>query len=523
MATGAFAWESALSRPEAGVRLGDFVRDLTRARRLQIFVELAGGGLFFGLLAACVSILATRLFELPFPVWPAAGAALALGLVAAAGLAWRRRPDTLQVSILADIEIGLEQRLSTAWEFALRHPGTALTARLAAQALARRVPMTNIVFPLRISVWGRLAPLAALLLALVALVDPGWRIQDPVAPVDPLVAEEGVRLREHGQRMEEQARRESLPRSREAASGLQRLGARMESGSSSREQALSRLRELDAALGGERRAVLAQSLPAAAADLPPGTLAGAPLFSDGRLGALLSSVQQGTLTPGDLEMLGNESTWISALWIAPEELEQALARYASGEHEALAQLLETLSEMDGAIREAQLLWDAEQVVRLARENLGDAGALLGFPGERGDAADRGDGALALLNARVPVRADEDAGPFSAALKAPGRGMGVQTPSIPSVSPRSRRTPDEVALEIKGRPGEGDVYRTEARVLPRAGQVSIPAALLSPEFHGELEAVLAKQSYPLHQRELVRQYFLRLSQGTSEGRTAKDAP
>ena len=222
-------------------------------------------------------------------------------------------------------------------------------------------------------------------------------------------------------------------------------------------------------------------------------------------------------------MLGSESTWISALGIAPEELEEALARYASGEHQALAQLLEMLSEMDGAIRDAQLLWDAEQAVRLARENLGDAGALLGFPGERGNAAERGEGTLALLNARVPVRTDEDAGPFSAALKAPGRGQGIQTPSMPSVSPRSRRTPDEVVLEIKGRPGEGDVYRTEARVLPRAGQVSVPAALLSPEFHGEMEAVLAKQNYPLHQRELVRQYFLRLSQGTSDGRTAKDAP
>ena len=522
MAAGAFAWESAGLRADAGARLGDFVRDLTRARRLQILVELAGGGLFFGLLAACIPILAIRLGELSLPEWPTASAALALSLAAAALLAWRRRPDTLQVSIQADLELGLQQRLSTAWEFALRDPGTLLSSRLAAQALARKAPLTHLVFPLRITAWGRLAPLAALLLALVALVDPGWRIENPIVSIDPLVAEEGVRLREHGRRMEEQARRESLPRSREAASALQRLGARMESGSSSRRQALSRLRELDATLEEERRTVLSDTLPAGAADLPPGTLAGAPLFSDGRLGALLSSAQQGTLSPGDLEMLGTESTWMSALGIAPSELEEALARYASGEHEALRDLLERLSDLDGALREAALLWDAEQAVRLARENLGDAGALLGFLGDREQAAGEGDGALALLNAQFPVRSDEDAGPFGA-LRGPGRGEGAQVQSLPSISPRSTRTPDEVALEVKGRPGDGDVYRTEARVLPRAGHVSTPAAALAPEFHGEVEAVLAKQNYPLHQKELVRRYFLRLSQGTVAGRTAEDAP
>ena len=52
---------------------------------------------------------------------------------------------------------------------------------------------------------------------------------------------------------------------------------------------------------------------------------------------------------------------------------------------------------------------------------------------------------------------------------------------------------------------------------------MPVAALAPEFHGELEAVLAKQNYPLHQRELVRRYFLRLSHGTDEGRTARDPP
>lgn len=522
MNAGAWAWESVEPSDAAATRLERFVRDLTRARRLQILVELGGGGLFFGLIAACVPVLAVRLGGLPWSEWSAAALALGLALAGAAVLAWRRRPDDLQVSILADLELRLEQRLSTAWEFARREPGTPLTQRLAALALARKLPMTHVVFPLRINIWGRLVPLAALLLALVALMDIAGRV--PALPVaaDALVAEEGMRLREHGRRMEDRARRESLPKSRTAAGELQRLGARMESGAASRRQALRRLRALDASLEHERRALLAQGLPAGAADLAAGNLAASPLFSDGRLGALLSSVAQGALSPGDLQMLGTETTWISALGIAPEELEEALARYASGEYEALRQLLEELSDIDHALRDAALLWDAERAVELARENLGEHGIMLGFRGDREGTPGEDGGALALLATRAPVKPDEDGGPF-AAFRGPGRGEGVEPESLPSVSPRSSRKPEEVAMEIKGRPGEGEVFRTEARILPRTGVVSTPAAALSPVFRGDVEAVLARQSYPRRHRELVRRYFLRLSEGSSGDASAEGAP
>ena len=517
MSAARWAWESAVpADDDADARLEDFVRELTRARRLQILAELAAAALFFGLLAACVPVLAARFGVYPGPEWPAAAAALALFLAAAAVLAWRRRPGDLEVSIRADLELRLEQKLSTAWEVARREPDTPVATRLAAQALSSRLPMAHLVFPLRINTWGRFVPLAALLLALAALLDIGSGAPDLPVPVDPLVAEEGTRLREHGRLMEERARRDALPRSREAAGELQRLGARMESGSSSRGQALSRLRALDAALGRDRRTVLAENLPPGAAELAAaGGAPSSPLFADGRLGALLSSVQQGTLSREDLRMLGTETTWVSALGIAPAELEEALARYVSGESESLRRLLEQLSDADGALREAALLWDAEQALRLARENLGEHGAMLGFRGERGDGeAGEGEGTLALLNARVPVQPTEDSGPF-AALQGAGRGEGMSADTRPRLAPRSLRNPADLALEAPGRAGEGAVYRSAARVLPRAGEVSTPAAALAPVFHGDVEAALARQSYPLRHKELVRRYFLRLSEGAAD--------
>ena len=522
MAAGTWAWESPERRGDASARLDGFVRDLTRARRLQIFVGLAWGGLFFGLLAACIPLLAIRLTGFSWPQWTASAAVLALSLATAGLLAWRRRPGALDVSILADLELGLEQRLSTAWEFAVRAPGTPLASRLAAQALTRKLPMTHLVFPLSINTWGRLAPLALLLLGLIGLMDFGTRAEISPVSVDPIVAEEGARLREHGRQMETRARRESLPQSRERAGELQRLGGRMESGSSSRRQALSRLRELDAALEHERRAMLLEKLPSGAAQLPPGRLAGAPIFSDGRLDALLGGLRQGALTLEDLEVLGMEATAITALGISSAEIEDALARFASGEHEALRNLLEKLSDIDIALREAALLWDAERAIELARENLGESGVLLGFRGEGEGSPSEGDGTFALVNARYPVRLEDESGPYTA-LRGPGRGQGLETESLPSVSPRANRQPDGAVLEVKGRPGEGEVFRTEARVLPRASRASASVTALSPEFRDEVEAVLARQSYPLHHKELVRRYFLALSEGTAGERTAENSP
>ena len=522
MSAGTWGWESAEGHGDAGARLDGFVRDLTRARRLQIFLEVAWGGLFFGLLAACIPVLAIELTGSSWPPWPSAAAVLALFLGAAGLIAWLRRPGDLDVSILADLELGLEQRLSTAWEFALRVPGTALAARLAAQALARKLPMTHLVFPLRINLWGRLAPLALLLLGLIGLMDFGTHSATPPLSVDPVVAEEGARIREHGRSMEARARRESLPRSEERAGELQRLGARMESGSTSRKQALRRLRDLDAALEHERRAMLMEDLPPGAAELPPEHLAGAPIFSDGRLDALLGGLQQGALTLEELEVLGMEATALSALGIAPAEIEEALARFAAGEYEALRELLEKLSDIDSALREAALLWDAERAIELARENLGESGVLLGFRGEGEGSRSEGDSPVALLNARYPVRMEDESGPF-AAFRGPGRGEGPQSESPPSVSPRSTRPPDETVLELKGRPGDGEVYRTQARVLPRAGKALAPVKALSPEFRDEVEAVLARQSYPRQHKELVRRYFLALSAGSAGEGTGEDSP
>ena len=518
-ASGRWRREGPAASRTAGARLGDLVRDLTRARHRQLLVEVAATGLFAGLLLACVPVLAARFGGLPWPEWPLAAGLAGLAVAVAALDAWRRRPGDLEVAIRADLDLRLAQRLSTAWEFGRREPGSARSERLAALALARRMPMTHLVFPLRVGTWGRLVPVAAVLLALVHLVDPAIRAEHhpaPVDPVDPVVAEEGARLREHGRRMEARAQRESLPRSGAGAGELQRVGSRMASGAQSREQALRRLRALDDRLVRQRREALAEGLPV---DLDPFRAegpGGSPLLPGEGVGALLARLRQGALAsgalaPGDLEALATEAALLSVPGIDPAQFREALQRFADGEQEALRRLIEQLEDVDVALREAALLLDAERAVALARENLGEPALLVGTRGEDDADAAGEEGVFAWLGRHFRGRPGDEADPFVAA-HGPGRGEGPGSGPLRSPSPRPRSEPGEVALRLEGRPGEGPVFATGARVLPRGGRPALPVQERSPSFRPGFEAVLDEQDYPARHRELVRRYFLALSEG-----------
>lgn len=41
------------------------------------------------------------------------------------------------------------------------------------------------------------------------------------------------------------------------------------------------------------------------------------------------------------------------------------------------------------------------------------------------------------------------------------------------------------------------------------------AELNARFDAQMEEVLSNESYPLHQKELIRRYFLQVSRGTTE--------
>ena len=512
---GVAAWKASGLRGRLPPRqqLAGVVRDLTRARRDQLLLGTVWASLFWSLLAAAAWVALLRVSEPDASPWPGIGGLLAAGIAIGCVLAWRRRPDTLRVAIEADLQLGLEQTLSTAWEFECRGADPALLERLARQVVrSYRLPMrAEVVFPLVTRAWGKRVPLAAIALLLVVVTD----VQLTSAPVatrfDAMVAEEGRRLREHGERMESRARRDKLARSIDASGSLQRVGSSMLSGSVTREQALVRLRDAGATLREQGRAAAGEGLGTALAAGMLDQLASAPMMQSRQLRELLEKLLEGGVEAQQVEALQAEAMTLSAPGLSREDLQAALQRFSQGDRQLLREMLERLSRVEQAVREVQELQLAEQRIRLARENLGDSdgheerriGKLASDPGEA-------DAFTTLLVAagRGGERGDEG---VRVAMPAAARGSGGESESDNRVTRRSRATanPDEVVLKPQGQPRRGPEHRTEARVLPRTGSAAMPTVALQRQFAARAEEVLSKEEIPLHEKELIRRYFLSL--------------
>lgn len=478
-------------------RLSKAMAALTRARRLQVLVDHGFGGLLAGLVLATVGVPVVRLLPLPYPLWQVAGTVVIIAVAFALLVGWQRRTDALDVAIRADLALNLKQRLSTAWEvMAVRGDGE-LAERLAVQAVRAGLPAYPArLFPLRVNRWGRLSPLAATALLLVSAVDLNWMQTPAPREVDEQVVREGQRLGAFGREMQERARREQLPRSAREAAQLERLGARMESGALTRGEALGQLRGMSDSLDKERVQALAE---ANQTDIGP-----------------LGAEREGRGAPdsADTRALSERLADLDRSDTLRRGLKDAPERRLPGDNVELRETLEKLAQIDRARRDSRELESAREQVRLARENLGDSVAGTDRKGDlaynlewdedesRGDkdAASVGDdgrqrGEAARGAARSGSLGDSSVAPDR--LQAPVRPGSAQ--SGPVLKPESRAR-------------EGEVFVTEARVLPRPNRPSVENVAMSSEFASQLEEVLSKEQYPAHYKEFVRRYFLKLSEG-----------
>lgn len=477
-------------------RLSTAVAALTRARRLQALVDYGFGGLLAGLGLATVAVLVARLVPLPYPPWQLGGAAVIIAVALALLAGWQRRPDALEVAIRADLALNLKQRLSTAWEIMTVHGDRELAERLAVQAVKAGLPVhPGRLFPLRVNQWGRLSPLAAAALLLVSVVDLNW-IEAPVPrEVDEQVVREGQRLGAFGRAMQERARHDRLPRSGRQAAQLERLGARMESGALNRGEALGQLRGMSGSLDEERMQALAE---ANQTDIGP---------------LRAESAERGALDSANTRALAEHLARLERSGVPPRDLEDTLRRQLSGDNEELRKMLEKLAQIDRARKEEKELRSAREQVRLARENLGespdgtDGKPDLAFSLEwDADDSRPKDAAVAGADGRQRSGAAREATRFSSAGDS---SVALDRPDLPD-RPDSRQSGP--VLKPEGQARKGEVFVTEARVLPKPGRPSVEHVAMSREFAAQVEEVLSKEQYPAHYKEFVRRYFLKLSEG-----------
>jgi hypothetical protein len=341
-----------------------------------------------------------------------------------------------------------------------------------------------------------LAPLAAVALLLASVVDLNWMRAPAPREVDEQVVREGERLGAFGRAMQERAKRERLPRSTRQGEQLERLGARMESGALRRGEALGQLRGMRDSLDKERMQALAEA-------------------NQTDIGPLREERgERGIPDNADARALAEQLADFERSGVPRRDMEDALRRQLPGDNEGLRETLEKLAQIDRARREDKELQSAREQVRLALENLGESGARadgkpdLGINLDFDEEEDRG------------ARGEANAGAEGRRRSETTRGATHSgSPGDSSVAPDRQHVPvgpdaggNGPVLKPESQAGRGEVFVTEARVLPRPGRPSVENVAMSSEFAPQLEEVLSREEYPAHYKEFVRRYFLKLSQG-----------
>ena len=496
-------------------RLRKVVAALTRARRLQLLVDHGFGGLLVGLVLATVAVLAARLMPTPYPPWQPASAAVIIALVVALLMGWRRLPDSLEVAIRADVMLRLKQRLSTAWEFATLHGDNQLADRLAVQAVKAGVPADPWrVFPLRMNRWGWLAPLAATALLLASLIDLN-RMQTPVPQAaDERVVGEGRRLGEFGRAMQARAERDKLPRSARQAVQLERLGARMQGGALSRSQALGQLRRMEESLDQERIQALAEAKLTGSGAQRAARAEGSRVAPGLNPEAMLERMQRGALDSDDVRALAQRRDDLERSGIPRRELENALERHRSGADDALREMLETLAQLDRALKEDRELSNAREQVRRAQDSLGDGRA--GMSAGRPQMADTDWDEDEARGVEGAAKAGMDGRSGGATVGKASRGGSQGNNSVATGREHSPLSQDPGpagrVLAPQGQVRAGESFTSHGQILPRTSRPNVESIEMKAEFATQVEEVLAKDQYPAHYKEFVRRYFLNLSQG-----------
>ena len=504
------------------------VQALSRARWRQILVECTSATVFGAVLASIGAVAAIRFGWLSLAPWTAVLGLVALALIAACAFAFARRPDDLQVAIDADLKLNLKQRLSTAWEFMSnedkRHPNQPFAAddvvgRLAVQAARARLPARSRagqVFVSRTNAYAMMTPVAVIALILVSVVDLNFANHTAGPDTDEKVISEGVRLRDYGRRMQARARQRDLPRSDEKSLRVQELGSRMQSGSLSRDAALSRLRALDEDLDRERRDALNQGDQIGIAPVITQTSNTRTQTHSTNVQELLQQMLDGRVNPSDAaaQMLGSNPSALARRGISSEEMRDALKRFEAGDRKALEDMLDKMSRADQAARDANELNRAQEQVARARESLGDQNAR----GSNGPIPS----ASATKSATQGTPSDTERG-ATATIEDDGGEDGSSMPGArgrESQRKREQRASNNESpvnesgpqLKAQAQIRDGDVFVSDARVVPRAGKATTTNTQVDARYSQQLEQVLSNEQYPLHYKEFIRRYFLSISEG-----------
>ncbi|MEE8289900.1 MAG: hypothetical protein V3R80_00345 [Candidatus Tectomicrobia bacterium] len=487
--------------------------EAVRQRLQQRYLVLTRRALGFDVLlvVALLSVLGTVLVKLAG--WSVSLTQLYGGLVIAAllvwsVLAWRVRVSPLAVLIAADHSCDLQERLSTAYEYAqheatnLFMPGLAAAAEKAARQVEARL-----VFPLHLPrrLWG----LPLLLLLLVGL----WRLditpfrfddwaQEEVAEE---VAREGTRLERWGKRLEQLAQQQQLDRSLVLARHMQHLGRRLQREGGEKAQASERISTLSQYL--ERmqqelreRALLSKTGLMIVQDVLPSGKSVKQELQD-----ILRLLQHDVL-PGEMKQVAEQGIQRLRRYMGQNpDLERLLQNLQAGNVSAARQLLQDI------IGKQQMAEEMEHLER-ARQALQYSSRSIQRPGAGEASTSRPAGAGEFASTRMSFDFDDETMsedmPGMEDFNLPGFGEDYGFGRHNKTRPNQRLRESEQPLsQVQVSSGEGSMRLGYIRRLPMQNEARVPIEQVVVQYQHSAEKVLSEEKIPRGYREQIKQYFL----------------
>lgn len=479
---------------------------------------LAGDVLLSTIGLAFLATLGMMLFGWPVSRLVLYSAIFGLALLVWLLLAWRVRIGPLPVLITADHQLGLQERLSTAYEYVQQQPHNPFVPSLAADAeqTARRVEPRR-VFPFRIP--QRLWCIPLILIALVVLSQvemtplqfEDWRR----AEVSDEVLAEGKRLERWGHRLEMLAQQEKLDRSLMLARHIQDLGRRLQREGSQEGQASERIHTLSQYLQRMQQELRERSLMSATGDMAVQELLTSGKTVKQELQDILNLLGDDTL-PKEMRQVAEQGIQrLSQIMRDRPELSELMQNLQAGNVAAARQLVQDLLQKQQAAEEMEHLDRARRALQYSSRAIqrggSDASSTDKSPSDRQPQRADGGGETGYDD---EIMSEDMPGMEDFATPGISGDFGFSSRDR-SGSQRQLQESEQPVSQVPVKSGEGSMRLSYARHLPLQNEAKVPLEQAVLPYQRAAEEVLTQEQIPRGYREQIKQYFLAIGMAEPE--------
>jgi len=419
----------------------------------------------------------------------------------------RTRKSFMDELIEIDVRLGLNERLSTAYECHQLGRKSVFVDGLIEDATSLLGSIkADEIFPRSFSLAHLCIPLLAVAIVILLSID--------LAPTPTKDSATGERLRQIGRKMEEYSKREiqgmkeeaEKPRS-DVSRHMENIAEELKSQSMTKERLLKSVTALKKEVEAERTQ-LAHRLEG---ELGLKDMLSTPKFTP---------LQKENVSPNDVKQLREQ---------LEELFEGAVPASLSQDISSLDQNRRLELFLDDIINEVGFALEVDDEVSFQEEEKGVSLGRTFGEGKNNDKEILGGRALAPLGSdevNVERQITSVLGQTKAASKGPGEGDSAHDEGFSYAAGREksegrRKPPYELRsskgpiLEDRGNSGQGDWYNIHVRSLPAKGKAELIEEEVVRTYRRELEGALRKEDIPLNYREYIKNYFLSIGLGQEE--------